>query len=273
MKNMNTKVVKINAEIAAEMLKSNIDNRAETKAHIRFLKSQMDEGKWKFTADPIKISKTGRILDGQHRLMAIIESNTEHDFLICYDLDDEIFDVLDTGKNRSAANVLSIKGFDSYVAVATLTKMIIRYNSGAYSGLLIGAGNYVGGRKSITNQDILEFAQSNDLLSYVRFGSALNDKCKLLTGTVYAFFYYLFTNIDEEAANIFFERLVSGVDLTHKDPILYLRNKLIDDMGANNKMNSRSKMGYVLKCWNLYRKQEECSFVRFSIKDEMPEPI
>jgi hypothetical protein len=269
---MTTKIVKINAAIAAEMLKSNIDNRAEAKAHVRFLKDQMIAGKWKFTADPIKISKTGRVLDGQHRLMAIIESNTEHDFLICYDLDNEIFDVLDTGKNRSAGNVLSIKGFENYVSVAALSKMIIRYNSGQYSGLLTGFGG-VGGRKPVTNQDILAFAESNDLMPYLRFGSVLNDKCKLLTRTVYAFFYYLFTNIDEQSANIFFEKLVTGVGLTHKDPILYLRNKLIEDMGANNKMNARSKMGYVLKCWNLYRKNEECTFIRFNIKDQMPDPI
>lgn len=269
---MKTEVLKINAEKAKELLKSNYDNRAETKSHVKFLAIQMLEGKWKFTADPIKISKTGRILDGQHRLMAVIESDTEQDFLFCYDLDNEVFDVLDTGKNRSAANVLSIKGFDNYVAVASLAKMIIRYSVGSYSGIITGMGN-ISGRKAVTNQDILKFAQSNDLMPYVKHGYALNTKCKLLTGTAYAFFYYLFTNIDEEAANVFFERLVSGVHLTHKDPILYLRNKLIDDMGANNKMNARSKMGYVLKCWNLYRKQEECSFVRFNIKDQMPDPI
>lgn len=270
---MNTKVVKINAEIAVEMLKSNYDNRAEAKAHVKFLKDQMVEGKWKFTADPIKISKTGRILDGQHRLMAIIESNTEHDFLICYDLDDEIFDVLDTGKNRSAANILSIKGFENYVSLAALSKMIIRYNRGAYTGLLTGSGGKDFSNRSVTNQDILKFAETNNLQPYIRHGGVLNDKCKILTATSYAFFYYLFSNIDEESANIFFEKLVSGVNLNEKSSILYLRNKLFEDLGANNKMNARSKMGYVIKCWNLYRRQEECAFVKFNIKDKMPEPI
>jgi hypothetical protein len=266
---MKTKMVRINAEIAAEMLKGNIDNRAEAKSHVKFLAIQMLQGKWKFTGDPIKISKTGRVLDGQHRLMAIVQSETEHDFLICYDLDNEIFDVLDTGKNRSAANILSIKGFERYTAVAALSKMIIRYNRGYYSGLLGGSGGY----SVVTNQDVLAYAESNDLMPYIRFGHVLNDKCKILTGTQYAFFFYLFTNIDEQAANVFFEKFASGVNLTEKDPVLYLRNKLFEDLSANNKMNPRSKLGYVIKCWNLYRKNEECSFIRFNIKDQMPDPI
>lgn len=269
---MTTKMVRINAEIAAEMLKGNIDNRAAAKAHVKFLALQMLEGKWKFTGDPIKISKTGKVLDGQHRLMAIVQSQTEHDFLICYDLENEIFDVLDTGKNRSAGNVLSIKGFERYTSVAALAKMIIRYNKGQFSGLLIGSGAE-GLSRAVTNQEVLAFAESNDLMPYIRFGHVLNDKCKILTGTVYAFFFYLFTNIDEQAANVFFEKLVSGVNLTEKDPVLYLRNKLFEDMGANNKMNARSKLGYVIKGWNLYRKNEECSFIRFNIKDQMPDPI
>jgi len=268
-------MVRINAEIAAEMLKGNIDNRAEAKNHVRFLAIQMLEGRWKFTGDPIKISKTGRVLDGQHRLMAIIQSQTEHDFLICYGLENEIFDVLDTGKNRSASDVLSIKGFERYTSVAALTKMIIRYNRGSYSGLLQGTGgkSTSSANATVTNQDILEYAELNDLTPYIRFGHVLNDKCKILTGTVYAFFFFLFTNIDEQAANVFFEKLVSGVNLTEKDPVLYLRNKLFEDLSANNKMTQRSKLGYVIKCWNLYRKNEECSFIRFNIKDQMPDPI
>lgn len=104
--------------MAADYLLNNIDNRKKTREHIRFLSEQMLNGQWKVTGDSIKIAKSGRILDGQHRLSAIIECGIPQEMLVIDGLDEDVFSVLDTGKNRSAADVLSIKGFKHYTHLA-----------------------------------------------------------------------------------------------------------------------------------------------------------
>jgi hypothetical protein len=71
----------------------------------------MINNKWKQdTGECIKISKTGRILDGQHRLKAVILSNCSIYFYVATNIDDSVFDVLDTGKARNSRRELCNSG-------------------------------------------------------------------------------------------------------------------------------------------------------------------
>jgi hypothetical protein len=66
----------------------------------------MEEGGWVLTPEPIVISKTGRLLNGQHRLKAVVRSNTPVDFMVIDNVDDKVFSALDRGAVRSTADAL-----------------------------------------------------------------------------------------------------------------------------------------------------------------------
>jgi hypothetical protein len=55
------------------------------------------------------------MVDGQHRLAAIIEADVPVDITVFTEVPDGAFDVLDTGKRRNAADVLAIEGEKSAV--------------------------------------------------------------------------------------------------------------------------------------------------------------
>ena len=94
---------------AKTYLEANTNNRNVKDRHVLKLSNEMKSGRWKQdTAETIKISKTGRILDGQHRLMAVIQSGVSIYFHVAKGLNEEVFDVIDTGSNRSAADVFKI---------------------------------------------------------------------------------------------------------------------------------------------------------------------
>jgi hypothetical protein len=101
----------ITPQIAKTLLEHNTHNRPLNLPHVKFLAKQMKQGQWKMDGDPIKVSATGRILDGQHRLHAIVESDTTQQIIILYNVPDESFSVIDTGRVRQAADVLSITGY------------------------------------------------------------------------------------------------------------------------------------------------------------------
>jgi hypothetical protein len=66
-------------------------------------------GRWKEdTGEVIKVSKSGIVLDGQHRLYAIVKANTPIFLHIAYGIDDSVSDVLDTGSVRSASDVFKL---------------------------------------------------------------------------------------------------------------------------------------------------------------------
>jgi hypothetical protein len=68
----------------------------------------MHAGNWICSPDGIIIGKTGRLLQGQHRLMAIIKSGVTCKMIVWRGVDDDVFRVLDRGKTRSASDALGI---------------------------------------------------------------------------------------------------------------------------------------------------------------------
>lgn len=96
---MYTKFMDIDEEIAAKMLEKNTDNyRKINMTTVHRYARKMECGYWQENAEPIHFSKSGKLLNGQHRLRAIIESHTTQRMLVVFDVD---ADVYDTGRNRT----------------------------------------------------------------------------------------------------------------------------------------------------------------------------
>jgi hypothetical protein len=94
---------------AKELLEANINNRRVKDEVVNRYAQDILAGRWKEdTGEVIKISKSGIVLDGQHRLYAIIKANTPIFLHIVYGIDDSVSDVLDTGSVRSASDVFKL---------------------------------------------------------------------------------------------------------------------------------------------------------------------
>ena len=144
-----TELVEITPDVAKEMLRKNKDNRKITQAASAFLVKQMEQGKWRFTADPIQFSDKGRLIDGQHRLDAIVKSGKAQTMLVAYNVPDDHQNVIDTGKNRSAGDVLYMHGIQNHTIAAALIKTYMRFSRNITS--------YGGDKKHVaSNEDVLK---------------------------------------------------------------------------------------------------------------------
>lgn len=63
----------ITPELAADLLSRNMKNRPVSQQRVRKYMAAMVAGKWLLNGEAIKISIDGRLIDGQHRLKAIIQ--------------------------------------------------------------------------------------------------------------------------------------------------------------------------------------------------------
>ncbi len=136
-------VVTITPKMAEEMLGKNTSNRRIDKRTVDGYARDMDAGDWKFTGDAIKFGRDGSLLDGQHRLMACVKSEVPFVSLVVVDLDNDAKLVMDTGRNRTFADVLTMQG-------QTFASRI-----GAACGYLshIKKGKYDRGTAKITNSE------------------------------------------------------------------------------------------------------------------------
>lgn len=103
--------VDINKDMATLLL-SNRDacQRKVSKARVSEIRADIESGKWLNTGDPIRLSPTGTLVDGQHRLSAYSTSNTPPSFILS-DITVVVFkdaaalDVVDTNTSRSIGDL------------------------------------------------------------------------------------------------------------------------------------------------------------------------
>jgi hypothetical protein len=101
-----TAIETITPHIAELYLKFNNNNRPLRKAHIKELASDIIGGNWQVTHQGIAFDTTGRLIDGQHRLHAIILAGVPIQISVTRGCSASSFSILDRGSSRSASDIL-----------------------------------------------------------------------------------------------------------------------------------------------------------------------
>lgn len=115
---LTTKTTVINPQMAKAMLANNQGNRAVMKRVVSKYAADMTDGRWALNGATIVVSPSGRILDGQHRLMACVEANVPFQAMIVEGVEEDAFKTIDGGTPRTAAVIASMHGITSGVASA-----------------------------------------------------------------------------------------------------------------------------------------------------------
>ena len=180
---------------------------------------------------------------------------------------------MDTGKSRTAADVLSINGYTSSAQLAAIVTGIIRKERwGLRAATYRGASAY-----QITAKQVLSRLEAEPSLAHlVQIASKM--KKAGLSGKVAGILYYVFSGIDQEDTDFFFEKLETGEGLHRGNPILVLRETLTR-LRASTK--GQADTGYTaaltIKAWNKFRAGEDVTMLRFtpggSTPERFPEPI
>jgi hypothetical protein len=209
----------ITPAMAAEMLQRNTSNRAIKPHRVKYLAQEMTAGRFLETGDSIKFSSTGKLLDGQHRLLAGAQSGITIRTVVACGLPDYVFAVLDSGASRTAADGLVVAGFTNtktLASAARLTHCITELYAGTPWFAL---------RKLMfsTAQTIEELADG----AYEFKGIPVNGPAKrlgLTTGSLTSFIVLgLRAGKTADEINEFISRCDIGNDLAYGDPRLAFR--------------------------------------------------
>lgn len=107
--------------------------RKVVKGNLSMLLKKMSEGRFKANGESISIACSGRLLDGQHRLLACEKSGTPFQAVVVFNVPDEAFDTYDIGSKRSLATILSLAGLKHDL---NLTASVISHIHAYEQGLL-----------------------------------------------------------------------------------------------------------------------------------------
>jgi hypothetical protein len=258
---MTIKKILITPSLAKTFLEANVCNRKIKEKVVIKYASDMQKDLWiEDTFEPIKFSKTGKLLDGQHRLLAVVKSNKAVNFHIVDNLKEEIFSVLDSGTKRNASDVFGISGIKN----ATLIPAIISFYNRIKSG---SNGNNHDNQTNIhliecynEREEFWQMTSNKTQSWYDSFSRILQPS---IIGGMYAHFY----DLNSIQAEDFFNQLCNQKNPTNST-ILNLRKKLFDDKIATRKMGIQIKNALIIKTWNYYRNNEIIKVLKYDIERE-----
>jgi hypothetical protein len=119
----NSRVFTITPTIAGDLLlHHNSGNRPKKAKAIARYAEDMAAQRWSVTGDTIKFSK--RLRDGQNRLAACVRSGVPFRTYIVFGIDDDAFDRMDQGRNRSGSDILAIAGYQNTAAVSGAVRWV-----------------------------------------------------------------------------------------------------------------------------------------------------
>ena len=259
-------VVLVTPDYAQELLKKNDRNRGISKYVLGNYVADMKLDRWKDSASQIQISSEGSLLNGQHRLHAVVESGRSQYFTITKGLESETQDVMDLGKTRTVADALSIRGVKNWHMVAAS----IRLHYGWQTGTPIKT--FEGGRTGRTKaQEIELILQEKDKIpmlgEVMNMASRATSAFRPLTGASVGAFLIESVMLPPgtwEYARNFIEQVTTGERLFDRDPILVLRNRLNKMFFKLEKPRGERavKLGLIVSAWNHYVEGNKVSTLR-----------
>lgn len=234
---MNIEIVDITPDYAKELLKLNTNNRPVRGGHVKFLSAIMTRGEFQFNGDAIRISESNVILDGQHRLLAIIKSGITLKVVVIRGLQNSAFKTIDVdGMKRTSGQVLGLNNIKNYNGVASATRLYF---------LLKQNGDPFNTTNSPSATQILNMADSNPLIAEcVSTITGMAWIKKYLKLSIGSFLLAVFAEKNKEKAFEFFNMLDSGASLCSDNPIYLLRERIISDSAT---VGSKIDQTYIVK--------------------------
>jgi len=272
---LTTQIMEVTPETAAEWLATMAPNRNVSSGNLAALVQAMKEGRWHTDGAPIRFNKSGELIDGQHRLTALIAAETPQTFLVIWGVEDAAMTTLDTGRARTRADVLMIHdpSLANVTNVAAVVGMMVRWHKGLRNHYIRTA--------PISNDEVVAFYDEHkeEALEAARHGQRLAKATGAGSGMAFGVCYWVFTHLDAEDAEFFWDRLVDGAGLEVGNPIYALREMLAREARSNTRERMRADVvvALIIKAWNAYRRGEDIRLLHFKVggahPEKFPEPI
>lgn len=98
----------VTPDVARVMLTRNKNNRILKVKRVQRYSDDMKTGNWTLSTDPICFDKDGNLLNGQHRLNAVIQADVPVLMTVAYDVPNDA--VIDKGLERNTGDALYMRG-------------------------------------------------------------------------------------------------------------------------------------------------------------------
>lgn len=245
---------------ASKVLKDqNTRNRAMNMKHVAKLAEEMRSGRWKVNGDSIRFDNN-ILIDGQHRLAAVVMSGVTIQSFVTEGLPSDVFDTIDCVKIRSTGDTLGVRGEKNAYRLASMVALTDRYMTGR-------------GDKSVeyTNTEI-----EGLLAKYpgIRESLQISFKAKgIMPPSLLDTCHYIFSQKNKLLADEFVSKVILGTGLEEGDPFYVLRERFVRNSISKAKLTKPYMLALCIKAWNYTRRGMKVRALRWRDTGEVAEPF
>lgn len=255
---MNARIINLTPQVAGELLKKNKHNRKPSDRQISFYVNQMRSGLWKENGEAIIVGNDDKIKDGQHRLLAVIRANYSYRVPLITDVDSSAMDTIDTGKNRSLQDIISLNGYAYPNQKAKIAKLILASSHKSKSS---GVGKqgvmFSSDKTSVSNSAGLDYViENNDFLNKIlKMAHQISSKSPntVISVADLAFIAYMLVGYDLENEDIRgFLKELCGAEYAGDSSASYVYKCMAKAKNTKTHLNRYWLRGLIIKSWNNY---------------------
>lgn len=253
--------VMMGAAMATKMLATQRMNRRINQRKVTEFAEAMKRGEWETNAQPIMEDDEGHLINGQHRLLAVIESGCTVPMTVATGVPVSAIDTIDTGTSRTLAHVLEMRGEGySHPLAAALGWLHGYQTNGVFRVVKPGP----------TRRQLLALLEAEPgLRESVRASDIAVRRQRLqVSGALLAALHFVLMKIDDSDATFFLTQLRDGIGLASDDPIYQMRERLL---GRGGRIPVYEVTALLFKAWNAYRRGDRVRQLRFTAGGKNPE--
>lgn len=236
-------IVSVDPALARRWLKSNERNRHLRMRAVENYARDMLGGRWAQTGEAIKFSN-GRLLDGQHRLAAVIASGMTIDFLIISGLDDSSQELMDSGVKRSSGDALALRGRKFTAAISAAARLCLREPVIGYVETKIATP---------THSEIVAFVEAHPEIDRAAEVAMSYYPAIDIAPSVLIVAFMKLSAIDYEAAVGFYHALARLDFAGEGDPRAALVKRIVSSRRNSETLKQMTALAMLLRTWNFWR--------------------
>lgn len=245
---MKSQIMEITPKIAAEMLQFNGINRPISPRIVQEYASYIQDGLWALNGESIKLADDSTLLDGQHRLNAVIASGKSITTYVQFGISKDVFSTIDQGKGRTLADLLYLQDIKYRCAIAAVVSFIYQYDNDLLKTVMRK------GRSRISKKLLVEFylEHKEEINFALNTIVEIHSDFKKLPASpaLLAFCFYVFNRNKTHDAKTFFLKVILGENLKKSDIEYKLREKLLENKVSMLKRSSNALIELIFRAWH-----------------------
>lgn len=250
---------------AAALLNVNEHNRPISDNAVSILASDISNNRWQFNGEPIILSETGELNDGQHRCQAVIIAGKAIEVVLVAGVTRKSRFTVDMGGIRTVGNFLGMHGIPDPNNVAAVAAIMHAFETNGVANLGTRSSGDIHKRTmKPTKAELRLYAESHlDEIKRAMSAFSYKDSKTLTTWTRVCGIAIVISRKckDWTGTELFFSKLLSGAELKRTDPVFVARERIINERNEGT-LTAFRFFEIVIRAWNAHRGGQQSKIIK-----------